>query len=76
MTPEAAQRLFLGLLLAVHDGDEAGFAALLNGLPRAQLRVVLRSMVEAVVGGHLAIEEWPGATRDRLAREALTAAGR
>jgi hypothetical protein len=77
MTPDEQQRLLLGLLLAAHDSDEAGFTALLDGLPRVQLRSITRSLAEVVVGGQLAAEDSPGSARARLAGEALTlAAGR
>jgi hypothetical protein len=76
--PESSgdQRLLIGLVLAAHDGDELGFTALLNGVPRPQLRAVLRSLAEGVVGGHLATEDEPGAARARLACEALNLADR
>lgn len=65
MTPDEQQRLLLGLLLAVHDSDEAGFTALLDGLPRAHLRAVTLSLAEMVVGGQLATEDPPGSARNR-----------
>lgn len=74
MTPDEQQRLLLGLLLAAHDSDEAGFAALLDGLPRVQLRAVTRSLAEVVVGGQLVTEDPPGSARARLAQEALNLA--
>jgi hypothetical protein len=70
------QRLLIGLLAAAHDGDELGFAALLNGVPRAGLRMVIRSLVEVVVAGQLAAEDEPGAARECLAREALNLAAK
>jgi hypothetical protein len=76
MTPEERQRLFLGLLMCVHDGDEHGFAALLKGVPRSHLTGLLRSMAEGVIAWQLASEEGPGSARARLACEALAAAGR
>jgi hypothetical protein len=76
MTPDEQQRLFLGLVLAVHDGNEARFDALLNGVPRPVLAAVMRNLAEGVVGWQVATEHLPGAARDRLAAVALTAAGR
>jgi hypothetical protein len=76
MTAAESQRLFLGLLMCVHDGDEAGFAALLKGVPRSHLTTLLRSMAEGVIGWQLAVEDGQGAARARLAQEALAAAGR
>ena len=76
MTPDEQQQLLLGLLLAAHDGNEAGSTALLDGLPRAQLRAVIRNLAEGVVGWQVVTEEHPGAARDRLAQEALTLAVR
>ncbi len=70
------QRILIGLLAAAHDGDELGFAALLNGAPRGWLRMTIRSLVEAVVAGQLAAEEEPGAARECLAREALSLAAK
>ena len=76
MTPDERQRIFLGLVMCAHDGNEAGFRALLNGVSRAELTVMLRNMAEVVVAGQLATEDRPGAERDRLAAVALAAAGR
>ena len=76
MTTAESQRLFLGLLMCVHDGDELGFAALLRGVPRSQLTTLLRSMAEGVIGWQIAVDEGSGAARARLAREALAAASR
>ena len=76
--PEAFrdQRLLIGLVLAAHDGDELGFTALLNGVPRPQLRALMRSLAEVVVGGQLAAEDEPGVARAGLACEALKLANR
>jgi hypothetical protein len=76
MTPDEHQRLLLGLLLAAHAGDERGFKALLSGVPRAALLVLVRQLSEVVVGGQVVTEEWPEAARDDLAQQALTWAGR
>lgn len=76
MTPDGRQRLLLGLLLAAHAGDERGFRALLSGVPRATLLILVRQVAEVVVGGQIATEEKPGAARDRLASEALSLAAR
>jgi len=70
------RRLLLGLILAAHNGDELGFTLLLNDVPRSQLRAMVRSLAEAVVGCQVVIEEEPGAARESLAREALDLAGR
>jgi hypothetical protein len=70
------QRILIGLLAAAHDGDELGFAALLNGVSRARLRMVIRSLAEVVVAGQLAAEEEPGTARECLALEALNLAAR
>jgi hypothetical protein len=76
MTPDEHQRLLLGLLLAAHDGDERAFRALTSRVSRPVLVAVMRSVAEAVVSGQVAMEEFPGAARAGLAREALNAAAR
>jgi hypothetical protein len=76
VTPAERQRLLVGLLLAVHDSDERGYRALLNGVPRPALVAVMHSLAELVVNGQLVTEEQPGSARDRLAREALGLVGR
>ena len=76
MTADDRQRLFLGLLMTAHDGDETGFAALLKGVPRPVLVDMMRSLAEGVVGWQVETEHLRGAARARLAQEALTAAGR
>jgi hypothetical protein len=65
------RRLLLGLILAAHDNDELGFTALLNDVPRSQLRAVIRTLTEMVVGVQVVNEDEPGAIRKRLAHEAL-----
>ncbi len=75
MTADEQQRLLIGLLLAAHAGDERGFKALLSGVPRAALLILVRQLAEVVVGGQIVTEEWPGSARARLAQEALTLAG-
>ena len=62
--------------MAAHDNDELGFTALLNDVPRSQLRAVLRSLAEMVVGVQVVNEDVPGAIRKRLAGEALNLAAR
>lgn len=74
MTDDDHQRLLVGVMLAAHDLDQARFADLLKGHSGARLRAVIRSLAELVVNGLLAIEERPGAARERLAQQALTMA--
>lgn len=76
MTPDERQRTFIGLLLAAYDIDEPGFLALLSGMPRSELVTLIRSLAEVVVGGQVAMEEWPGDARREMARQALTLAAR
>jgi len=76
MTQDDRQRLFLGLLLAAHDGDERGFRALVRDVPRPVLVEIMRSLAEGVVGWQVASEPLPGDARDQLASAALTAACR
>ena len=71
LTPADRHRLLVGLCLAVHDLDETAFRALLSGVPRATLLILVRQLAEVVVGGQIMIEEQPGAARDHLAHEAL-----
>lgn len=71
MTPDEHQRLLIGLLLAVHDGDEPGLKALLSGMPRAALLMLVRQLAEVVVGGQIVTEETPGTARHGLALQAL-----
>lgn len=75
LTPVERQQLLLGVLMTAHDLDERGFRALLSGVPRAALLILVRQLAEVVVGGQIVTEEQPGAARDRLAHEALTLAG-
>jgi hypothetical protein len=70
------RRLLLGLILAAHDNDELGFTALLNDVPRSQLRTVVRTLTEMVVGVQVVNEDEPGAARESLACEALALAAR
>jgi hypothetical protein len=76
VTPAERQRLYLRLLMSVHDSDGRGFRALLNGVPRPALVALMRNLAEVVVNGQLVTEECPGAARDHLAQEALTLATR
>jgi len=76
MTSDERQKLLLGVLMAAHDLDERGFNALLSGVPRPALLVLVRQLAEAVVGGQVVTEAWSGAARDRLAQEALSLAAR
>jgi len=74
VTPADRHRLLVGVCLAVHDLDQTAFRALLSGVPRQELLVVIRQLTEVVVAAQLAAEEGVGAARDRLARQALTLA--
>lgn len=74
--PEECRQLLVGLFLALHDSDEHGFTALLDGIPRASLITAIRNLAEVAVNAELVAEDEPGAARASLAREALNLAAR
>jgi hypothetical protein len=49
LTADERQRLLLATLLSVHDCDSRRLVMLLAGLPAPELRMLVRSLAEAVV---------------------------
>ena len=68
------RRLAVGLMIAMHDRDDAGFHLLLEGVPRADLVPVIESLAELAASGVVGRTGSPEQAREALALFAETLA--